>query len=528
MKLSSILVLVALFSWSCGKKKSKESGSGDAVNVSGQLVVPQGSSAAVPNQLVVLPVTSGMGSGGGSLSLMISKQAVNGDGTYSVGLQKGDSGKMLAINSGQSSFGIDLQGGGSSGSSQSGMSWVVGGITGGQSTTVEGRYAESESMAFVGLSAGSDNFINFPVSDAATSDMKLGKTTVSGGDAKSEFEVSSSYYNLPDGAIKELAGLSSPLKGAKNTYVNQDGYTTTPYFAWIGSRAAVASSISQNSFTAVDDVNPGTAGFGIYFSAQTTSAPLLNDACGASFGTTGGYTLQPPVAIKKNPGSQDSTPPANMPSLTMLDSSNNSGKAASTATPNRFACAQGGSPTIYIYGYREGATTDNVTVSGFNWGGSDGYQSPLPAGKWTLRYNGTTVGLYDLAAASPVRDGASRVYMPSVKVTASNNVISKVEVRFYLYNKTSQAYEVVTDLQAFRKVVSSLFIDLNVYGGNAGNRELHIPITLTSGDASGVFTVDGSQFSGQTWTTSDLTGNGGVLSVGYEMYGYSMRTEYRR
>lgn len=520
-----VVVLSALF-LSCGKKKSNRSEESDsvAVNVSGQLVVPQGSSAAVPNQLVVLPVMSGMGGGGGSLSLMISKQAVSGDGSYSVGLQKGNSGQMLAINSGQSSFGMDLLAGANE---QSSMSWVVGGITGGQSTTVEGRYAESESMSFVGLGAGTDNFINFPVSDAATSDMKLGKTTVSGGDAKSEFEVSSSFYNLPDNAIKELAGLSSPLKGAKNTYVNQDGYTTTPYFAWIGSRAAVASSISQKSFTAVDDVIPGTAGFGIYFSSQTSNAPLLKDACGAGFGTTGGYTLHPPEPIKENPRSGDSTPPANMPSLTMLDSSNNSGSATASGSPDRFQCAQGGSPKIYIYGYREGATADNVNVSGFNWGGSDGYQSPLPAGKWTLKYNGTTVGLYDLAAASPVRDGASRVYMPSVKVTESNNLISKVEVRFYLYNKTSKAYEVVTDLQAFRKVVTSLFIDLNVYS-SAGNRELHIPIALSSGDSSGVFTVDSSQFSGQTWTTSDLTGAGGVLSVGYEMYGYSMRTEYRR
>jgi hypothetical protein len=457
-----------------------------------------------------------MGGGGGALSLMISKQAVNGDGSYSVGLQKGNSGQMLAINSGQSSFGIDLQGGGSG---QSGMSWVVGGITGGQSTSVDGRYAESESMAFVGLGAGSDNFINFPVNDAATSDMKLGKTTVSGGDAKSEFEVSSSFYNLPDGAIKELAGLSSPLKGAKNTYVNQDGYTTTPYFAWQGSRSAVQDTISQNAFTPVTDVNPETVGFGLYFSSQTNNAPLLKDACGAGFGTTGGYTLQPPQAIYKNSGSQDP--------ITLLDSSNNSGSATASGTPNRFQCANSSSP-IYIYGYKEGATADNVNVSGFNWGGSDGYQSPLPAGKWTLKYNGTTVGLYDLAAASPVRDGKSRVYMPSVKVTASNNVISKIEVRFYLYNKTSQSYDVVTDLQAFKKVVSSLFIDLNVYQSSRGNRELHIPITLTSGDSSGVFTVDSSQFNGQTWTTSDLTGNGGVLAVGYEMYGYSMRTEYRR
>ena len=479
--------------------------------------MPQGSSAPVPNQLVVLPVRSGMGSGGGSLSLMISKQAVNGDGSYSVGLQKGNSGQMLAINSGQSSFGMDLLAGANE---QSSMSWVVGGITGGQSTTVEGRYAESESMSFVGLGAGTDNFINFPVSDAATSDMKLGKTTVSGGDAKSEFEVSSSFYNLPDNAIKELAGLSSPLKGAKNTYVNQDGYTTTPYFAWIGSRAAVASSISQGSFTPVNDIFPETVGFGLYFSSQTNNPPLLKDACGSGFGTTGGFTLQPPQPIVRNSGSQDP--------ITLLDSSNNSGSATASGSANRFQCAQGGSPTIYIYGYREGATADNVSVSGFNWGGSDGYKAPIPAGKWTLKYNGATVGLYDLAAASPVRDGASRVYMPSVKVTASNTVISKVEVRFYLYNKTSQSYDVVTDLQALRKVVSGMFIDLNVYGGSGGNRELHIPIALTSGDASGVFTVDSSQFQGQTWTTSDLTGNGGVLSVGYLMYGYSMRTEYRR
>lgn len=506
---------IVLFS-GCGKKSGKDSqssGPAGAVTVTGQLVLPQGSASTLPDQLVALPLISAMsggGSAGGSLSLAISKQQVSGDGAYSVGLQSSMSNQKTAAFSLNEVTDRLAE-------SYSSLNYVVGGIRAGQPTTAEGRYAETESMTFVGLGAGNDNFINFPVGDAASNELNLGRTTVSGSDAKSEFEVSSNFYNLPDSAIQELVGLSSSLKGAKNTYINQDGYLTTPYFAWLGSRAAVAS----QAFTPVEDVVPGSVGFGIYFTNHSSNPPLLKDACAGNLGTTGGYTLTPPEAIVENATGQ---------TRTLLDSNNNSGSVAAEDSNGRFSCAQAQSqtqPSIYIYGYEPGASSESIKVSGFNWGGSDGYKAPLPAGKWTLKYNGSTVGLYDLAAASPLKNGISRVYMPSVKVTAnSSGVISKVELRFYLYDRASQAYELVTDLQTLKKVVESLSLDLNVYSKKS--KQSHVPISVELGDASGVFTVNSSQFGGQTWTIGDLSGNGGVLAVAYTMYGYSMRTEYRR
>ena len=493
----------------CGKKKSKsEASKGETVSVSGQLALPANSTALLPNKMVVIPVLP-QGSFGNTNSLAIGRHDVSSDGGYSVSLQK------------NMSMWLDTSGSGGYSGSSADISYVIAGFTGGQSTTLAGRWEEAQAMSFVGLPSGSDNFINFPVKDAATNDLQLGKTTISGSDAKSEHEVSSNYFSISESALKQLATLSSPLKGVKNAYVNQNGYNTKPYFVWMGSRIPAMGS----TFTSATDANAEHMGYGIYFSSPSNAGPLLSDACRAITNTNDGYTLVPPAPINPNPDPDGTSYPA----TSLLDSRGNPGTVqAEGSTQGRYSCAQGGSsPSIYIYGEDSSASSTTVKVSGFNWGGTKGYAPPVAEGKWTLKYDGTTVGLFDLKAASVLdANNKPKVFIPSVRTIAgSDGVISKIEIRFLLYNSATSTYDVISDLTAFKKIVANLFVELTVYGST--RKESHIPIDIESADASGVFSIDSSKFGSTRWTTSEILGSGGVFATGYDLYGYSMRTEFR-
>ena len=196
----------------------------------------------------------------------------------------------------------------------------------------------------------------------------------------------------------------------------------------------------------------------------------------------------------------------------------------SESSPGRFSCG-GSTSQIYIYGQNTSATASTIKVKGFNWGGSYAFIPPIPAGNWTLKYNGETVGIFDLESASIVTGGVAKVYIPSVRTTASGSNITKIELRFLLYSPSTGSYEVITDLTTFKKVVTSLFIDLDNYSSR--RKSEHIQIDVNSADSNGVYTVDSSKFSG-TWSTSEFTTAGGAsLATGYEIFGYAMRTEYR-
>ena len=518
MKLQRIYICVTMLSlgfYSCGKKKSKKdtASSSDTVSVSGQLALPANSSALMPDKMIVIPVTS-EGSVGNINSLAIKSSDVSADGTYSVSLTKSSYAQLYENGSGG-------YGGSGSTGSNSDVSYVIGGFKAGQSTTLDGRWAEAEAMSFIGMPSGSDNFINFPVMDAATNDLQLGKTTITGSDAKSEHEVSSSYFTISDAALKQLATLSSPLKGVKNSYVNQNGYNTKPYFVWMGSKTPAMG----NTFTTASDANAENMGYGIYFTAPSNAGPLLSTACRSISNTTDGYTLVPPSSITPNPDTNGTTYPA----TSLLNSQGNPGSVqAESSSPGRYSCAQGNSsPSIYIYGQDASASSSTVKVSGFNWGGTKGYAPPIAEGKWTLKYDGTTVGLFDLKSASVI-DGNNKpkVFIPSVRTVAqSNGTITKLEVRFLLYNTSTSSYDVITDLTAFKKIASNLFIDLTVYGST--RKESHISIDIDSADANGVFSVDSSKLGSTTWTTIEILGSGGAFATGYDLYGYSMRTEFR-
>jgi hypothetical protein len=490
-------VLISLPVSTCGKKKSNNASgsSGESVTVAGTLTLPPEtpSSTLLPTKIVSIPVVAGA-SASNPYGLAIGNHDVGGDGSFSVALSKDAQPTLNVAESGNS---------GDYGSSSIEVSYVLAGFNSSGSADLATRATEAASMTFIGLTSGTSNLINLPVKDAASSNLDLGKTTISGSDARSEHAVSSSYFARSEAELKQLAFLSSSLKGVKNSFINQNGYSSKPYFVWLGGKSAAFS----GSFTTAPDVTANGAGFGAYLSTPQATNILLADACDPSKGA--GFTFTPPSTITQRTTGN---------TYTDLTSTGRSGNVQSDGSQGRFACQ---ATDIYIYGQDPSATASTVKVKGFNWGGSNAFVPPVPAGNWTLKYNGETVGIFDLESASVVQGGITKVYLPSVKVTKSGQNIAKVELRFMLYNVDTGTYDVVSDLTTFKKVATSLFLDLTNYANNT-KRESHVQIDISSADSNGVFTLDASKFDG-TWTESDVS----ALAVGYEIYGYAMRTEFR-
>jgi len=140
----------------------------------------------------------------------------------------------------------------------------------------------------------------------------------------------------------------------------------------------------------------------------------------------------------------------------------------------------------------------------------------MPAGNWISRYDGQTVGIFDLESASVLdSSNVARVFIPSIRITKSESSISKIELRYLLYNPATSPYEVVSDLTTFKKVVSSVFVEMTNY--NTKRRETHMKVDTSTADSNGVYTIDSSSFNG-TWTETVIL-NGGPLATGYEIFG---------
>lgn len=485
----------------CGKKKKSNSddngGSLQAqgsVNASGTLALPPSLEGFVnlPTKIAAIPVLGGNSSYYGK-SPAIKTFDVGNDGTFSADMTKYSVTENVVV------------------------SYVLAGYTPNtsQGSDLANRMAEASSMVFVGLASGNDNMINYPVNDAATDKMNLGKTTISGSDAKSEYSVSVTHYNLSDAALKQIATLSAPLKGIKNSYVNQDGYKVGPYFAWQGNNAPMIS----GSWTTGADTNPSTGGYGLYFRAPDNATVTMGSACRSVSDATQSFALIPPSAIRKNDGTTTD--------ITELNSSGNSGTKVESSS--RLSC-NGNGATVYMWGRGSG---DSTILGGFNWGDSKGYVLPVKSGTWTLKYDNSVVGLFDLQSASPLGSNSKPfVFMPSVRVTNSGGTVTKLEIRMMLYNSATDTYDVVTDLTGFKKVAYDLSVDLNKYAAS-GNKQEHVNLDISAADANGVFTITSDKFS-STWTISDLTTSNtnpnsqGTLDVSYSMYGYTFRTEFRK
>lgn len=170
----------------------------------------------------------------------------------------------------------------------------------------------------------------------------------------------------------------------------------------------------------------------------------------------------------------------------------------------------------------------------WNWGGG-GFSGKMPAGVWTLKVGGEEVAKFDMASAHPLDDNDKpNVYVPTAKIMkTAEGLISSIEVVFHVWDKATSSFVEVTDLTAFQKQVTQLFLDLTDYSGGCGSggrkeisRQLEAP---ASGHTYVATALESEGFNVATlataWDASTCVGES--IVVRYELNGASLRFDYR-
>jgi len=341
--------------------------------------------------------------------------------------------------------------------------------------------------------------------DASGSSISYGDVTAPStgllAESSATLEESATTLNKSYARLVEEARTDDVISSLMNTYANSstDGstfYGTQPYFVFEGD---LTSAYNAELATTAISYN----GYGLYFFIKDSSitaaqmcsvakSVILTAPSNITDGTTTTNTLSN-TGVEMNSDGQSCGHPysAGLGSFSLYSSLRDDG-----------------------YGFN------------FNWGAGDGFQGEIPSGKWTLSVDGVAKAKFKLDVSSPV-DSASKplVYVPTVKVVKDNTTgaVSSVEVRIYTRNPETDAYTMLTDMSAFEASVDNLFLDMTDYSdGSRPNTMVEL-----SGAVSGVYTV--SSFD-RSWKIEGGSATGAQvtsLAVGYELYGSSMRFDYR-
>ncbi len=122
----------------------------------------------------------------------------------------------------------------------------------------------------------------------------------------------------------------------------------------------------------------------------------------------------------------------------------------------------------------------------------------MPDGTWSLKLGGEKVAAFDLAAASPFdAEGKPKIYIPSIRIhKGTNNKITKVEMKWFLFDRTTGAFALVTNLTAFkRSLEEQVTLAVTDYSGKDGNTaRMEAFVSAGDADVNGMITFDASKF----------------------------------
>lgn len=119
-----------------------------------------------------------------------------------------------------------------------------------------------------------------------------------------------------------------------------------------------------------------------------------------------------------------------------------------------------------------------------NFGTGGGIRGDIPSGLWTINYDGSELGRFELASAKPV-DAIlkSKVFMPSVKFIKEGDNFVGGEIEFYMWNGSQ--YVKLTDLSPVQKLVGEN--GLSIWGQSADEKRASMVITAGSAVATATF-----------------------------------------
>lgn len=306
----------------------------------------------------------------------------------------------------------------------------------------------------------------------------------------------------------EIGRTNRSLRALANVYANSDPTAGTswefvPFFSFTGDLATPNTSFSSPSELAYHSM-------GVYITVDDPDRLTFDEMCG-----TDTVEIYPPANITDDYDQTfgPTTPITNIYHSSVTERSVGSGTTRECGNNG----SQGGALFVRKFSSEE-RFLFNTTV----------YGTP-PEGDWLIKKNGTQIAEFDLSPASPF-DSANHiiVYVPALAVeTDSAGLISKLSVKFYVYENGS--FQLLTDLDAFKRVVTTVNFGLSDSDGKASNSQSIETYTQFDWPTSGVV-FEATEFSdgefmppGATSTTEYVSAN---INISYDMYGNRYRFDF--
>jgi hypothetical protein len=355
-------------------------------------------------------------------------------------------------------------------------------------TKTGSKETEAESFRFIGMPTASGKNLFGIVDQALIGNANLGSITDADGDeAKSELS-SADALDLPADAQDALADVGKALKSLKNAYMNS-AWTASPFYLWSYSGS---SSSMMNAFTDISKLQ--YRGTGFYIGSQADTPFVFEDICSAS-----------PKAVEFTPPSAVNVRQYDNTTASVTKFANVSVSASSQG--DKRICMGGGTGGFYA---REDGTRDFM----LNFATGGAIDGSVPAGLWRLKYDGSEVGRFDLAASAPLdANGKPTVFIPSTKFIVSDaGKITGAVTEFYRWNGTEMVK--ITDLTPLKKLLSEVTAGVEI---TEGNEEKRANATFSTTGATMEATFDGE------YATSAVS----YTNFSYKIGDATYRFEYR-
>lgn len=327
------------------------------------------------------------------------------------------------------------------------------------------KVAEANSFKFIGLPTASGKSLAAIDSQSIKGNLGLGSIALGDSDdAKSSLSATDAL-SVSAEAAETLADMSAALKSVKNSWMNAS-WEASPFFLWNGGQT-----LSSTLDTFSSPANSSYRGYGFYVGSQYEVATpfTFDDICG-----TGAKEVKfsPPTAVEVSQGSDSNGVLSNYVSLSAFT---NASSSEQNQQDGKRVCS---GSSFY-------ARADGTNDFMLNFGTGGGIKGDIPAGLWTISYDSSELGRFDLASAKPVNSELkSKVFLPSVKFVKDGDNIVGGEVEFYMWNGTE--YVKLTDLSPVTKLIGENGISL----WSSTTQEVRAEMSIADGASKGVATFD--------------------------------------
>lgn len=360
---------------------------------------------------------------------------------------------------------------------------------------------------FVGYIAydqgGGHSLLELPASAATITSYQTGTLNKNGDTAISSNTITAVDFSMTNAQMLTLAKNDDGFKSVKNFIINFGNYGNSsdvyyilrPDFSWHGDYSTI-----QDSFA-----DPAAYSFNAYTLQMSTNSTevSMDNFCGANGQPKKLIELYPPAG----------TSVSSRTSVTTRTYNDTNPLSNDLVTASSCTAAPSGATGQQEARDDDTYASDVTTGGGLTYSFYPGFQPPILPGYWTFKIDGSVRGLFDVAVAAPL-SGTNQIigFVPVPKLTTSNGLITKVDLKWYSFDETGAATE-LTDISVLKYLLGPSGVSF------------YTPITAT------VRQVESFQFDPATTTTftptktwyygssGDANHQAGSLMVFYESAG---------